>query len=77
MWLFYYVLGVGSQDQLHVRGCVCLEDHPERLFIGSAANYRHAYEIASQRLGIRACICRLCVDDSMAETRDTTLLPPA
>ena len=77
MCQFYYVLRMEKQDQLHVKGCVCLEDHPERQFLGSAVSYRHAYQIASQQLKIRACICRLCVDESMTEARDTTLSPPA
>ncbi|ADU72180.1 hypothetical protein [Pantoea sp. At-9b] len=77
MWEFYYLLRVSKQDWLHVKGCACLEDHPERQFLGSAFSYRHAYQTASQRLGIRACICRLCVDDSMSEMWDITLSPPA
>lgn len=27
MWQFYYLLRMGQQDPLHVKGCVCLEDH--------------------------------------------------
>ncbi|OWS75272.1 hypothetical protein CBW22_12875 [Pantoea sp. VS1] len=75
MWQFYYLLWMGQQDQLHVKGCVCLEDHPERRFLGSAISYRHAYQIASQRLSVRASICRRCVDDSMKESGGSTLLP--
>ncbi|MDF7652207.1 hypothetical protein PUG42_27090 [Erwiniaceae bacterium L1_54_3] len=77
MWQFYYLLRMEQQDQLHVKGCVCLEDHPERQFLGSAVSYRHAYQIASQQLKMRACICRLCVDDSMTEARYASLSPLA
>ncbi|KHJ69254.1 hypothetical protein QU24_04855 [Pantoea rodasii] len=77
MWQFYYLLRMEKQDQLHVKGCVCLEDHPERQFLGSAVSYRRAYQIASQQLKIRASICRLCVDDSMTEARDASLSSPA
>ena len=70
---FYYLLNAGQHYQLHARGCVCLEDHPDRQFLGSALTYRHAYQIASQRLNVWASICRLCIDDSMSDTRDSTL----
>jgi len=39
-----------KQDHLHVKGCACLEDHPERRFLCSAMSYRHAYQIASQNV---------------------------
>lgn len=77
MWQFYYLLRTEKQDHLHVKGCKCLEDHPERRFLGSAISYRHAYQIASQRLNVRASICRLSVDASMSETGAGTLLPPS
>lgn len=77
MWQFHYLLRTDKQHHLHMKGCVRLENRPERRFLGYAISHGHAYQVASQRLNVRASICRLCVDDSVSETGAATLLPPS